>query len=526
MNATRTVLNKKTGELEEHQTEQTELVLDEITGEFIPVDSQSIVVAASVLQVPDVSRKRKVVRRENWQENVRKRARLSGYSFVDNKGNIKPMKMMKDLCRLCRLNCAERVSHELRQIFFDKFHQLRSTRHKWEFILKYTRTNGTQRFNKGSRRQYSRKYFIGTGNHKSGSEEMLRVCQKTFLNTLSISDNLIRKAHEKILNNDGVLNDDLRGGHVRVVTELKAEQRKLVHQHINSFPKVDSHYSRESCNKQFLNGELSISKMYSLYFQSVSDPTLKVTERVYRDIFNSDFDLSFHTLKKDACDKCTQYQYALPNQKHELEARYLTHIKQKNLARSLKNQFKEEALKSNGETICAIFDYEKGIPLPRAEASSFYYKRKLTVNNFTVYETVSKQAYNFVYDESLTGCGPNEVCSCLYKFIESNVKLGVKKFLFVSDNCPGQNHNMFLYGFYAFCAAKFNINIEHLFLVRGHTQSEVDNVHSVIERALKKKTLFAPDQLYETIQTASKKNSHKIVKLTLEDILNFKVSLL
>lgn len=111
MNATRTVLNKKTGELEEHQAEQTELVLDEITGEFIPVDSQSIVVAESVLQVPDVSRKRKIVRRENWQENIRKRARLSGYSFVDNKGNIKPMKMMKDSCRLCRLNCAELMNY-------------------------------------------------------------------------------------------------------------------------------------------------------------------------------------------------------------------------------------------------------------------------------------------------------------------------------------------------------------------------------------------------------------------------------
>lgn len=31
--------------------------------------------------------------------------------------------------------------------------------------------------------------------------------------------------------------------------------------------------------------------------------------------------------------------------------------------------------------------------------------------------------------------------------------LGVKKFLFVSDNCPASNHNKFLYAYYVNCAA-------------------------------------------------------------------------
>lgn len=517
------VLNAVTGELELAHTEiEQHFILDAITGEFVVQMEEPNLLPKNIVKPLKNRKNRRSKQSNTWQKNVRKNARLQGNSFIDPQGNVRPLKEMGSPCSNCRLKCYERLTDQLRETFFDKFYQLGSARLKWEFILNYTRTIGTKKFNENSRRQYSRQFFIGTGVHTHGSEEMEKVCKTMFLSTLAISDSMIRKAHDKILNKDGILHDNLRGGHVRKVSDLRREQRNMVHEHINSFPKVDSHYSRENCVKQFLDSELSVAKMYSMYVQYIPDPTFMVTERLYRDIFNTDFNLSFHTLKKDACDKCIQYQYASPQRKIELQATYQSHLVRKDRARSIKNQFIEEGKKTS-EKLCAIFDYEKGITLPRAEASSFYYKRKLTVHNFTIYDTTSKVAFNFVYDESLTGSGPNEVCSSLFKFIESNHKLGVRQFYFISDNCPGQNHNMFLFGFYAFCSAFFNIDIEHLFLVRGHTQSEVDGVHSVIERSLKKKTLFAPVQLYDIIQTCSKKRLYKIVKLTLDDILNFKV---
>lgn len=523
MNTYSSVLNEITGEICEQQVETSiEWILDESSGDFIQMENTSTPISKNIIDSSGSKSKKRKADPQKWMMNVRKRARMCGASFIDITGDTKPMKTMRPPCHGCRLICYERVTEELRLSFFEKYYRLSTTRLKWEFILRYTRSTAVKTTKKDSRRSYSRLFFIGTGLHHQGSEEFVKVCKKMFLNTLCISDSMVRKAHEKITNKDGVLNDDLRGGHVRTVSGLKQQQREWVHKHINSFPKVNSHYVRAKCDKLFLDSELSVTKMYNLYLEFIPNDEMKVTERIYRDIFNTEFDLHFHTLKKDSCDKCTQYQNATQGEKSKLEIAYLNHLRQKDLARSLKNSFKDEA-KTSGDTLCAIFDYEKGITLPRAEASSFYYKRKLTVHNFTVYDTVQKQAFNFMYDESLTGCGPNEVCSCLYKFIEYNVKLGVKNFLFVSDNCPGQNHNKFLYTFYIFCAAKFKISIKHLFLVRGHTQSEVDSVHSVIERALKKRSLYIPQELYDIVQNSSKSHAYKVIKLQLNDVLNFKV---
>uniref|UniRef100_A0A336L7N8 CSON004503 protein n=1 Tax=Culicoides sonorensis TaxID=179676 RepID=A0A336L7N8_CULSO len=522
------VLDDQTGDLLEKPPKTTiceEYVLDESTGEFVNKHFVVSLVPKNLVETKEPQRKKRKAIPETWHINLRKKARLSGQSYYDSCGTIKPMKIMSPPCpKSCQFRCSERVSESVRQDFFNKYHCLESTQQKWEFILRFTRTDNVQKIklNAKVRRHCSRKFFIATGLQTYPSEEFVKVCKTMFLNTLSISDSVIRKAFEKITNKNGVLNDDLRGNLIRTVSELKQKQCELVHKHINSFPTVDSHYCREKNTKKYLNNELSVAKMYKLYEDFVSDPVLKVSERAYRDIFNVDFDLHFHTLKKDACDTCSQYQYASQVQKQNLESKFLFHLSQKDAARALKNQYKEESLKSKGESICAIFDYQKGITLPRAEASSFYYKRKLTVHNFTIFDTRSKQAFNFMYDESVTGSGPNEVSSALYNFILSNVKLGVKKFIFVSDNCPGQNRNKFLYAFYAYCAAKLNIQIQHLFLVTGHTQSEVDNVHSVIERSLKKKTVFAPDQLYEIVQNSSKNHAYRVIKLGFKDILDFK----
>lgn len=495
------------------------LILDESTGQFVPDKSVSSRVLKNITNLR-AKKKKTASNRNNWQVNIRKNANIHGESFLNQDGNIRPMKSIRPPCtETCRIHCSERVTEELRQQFFNKYYSVSSNRQKWEFLLRYTRSDGVDRKKENSRRHCSRKYFIGTENFTHAGEEFHKVCKKMFLNTLCISDNVVRTAHEKIQNKNGVVSQDMRGGHVRIESQVKQTQKEWVHKHINSFPKVSSHYVRARCDKMFLDRALSVTKMHQLYQEFIPSPDLNVTMRVYRNIFNNDFDLYFHALKKDTCDKCTKYEVASPFMRRQFEDDHAFHIKQKDTARALKNEYRETP-----NTMCAIFDYQKGITLPRADASSFYYKRKLTLHNFTIYDTNNKEALNFMYDESLTGAGPNEVCSCLYLFIKANVALGVKKFLFVSDNCPAQNHNKFLFAFYVYCAAQFNININHLFLVCGHTQMEVDSVHSVIERALKKMTLFVPEQVYNIVRAASKKKSYKVVELELKDVLNFKVN--
>jgi type IV secretory pathway VirB4 component len=72
-----------------------------------------------------------------------------------------------------------------------------------------------------------------------------------------------------------------------------------------------------------------------------------------------------------------------------------------------------------------------------------------------------------------------------------------------SDNCCGQQKNRFFISMYMHIVTHFKIkSITHKFLITGHTQSEGDNVHWIIEKAvkrhLKSEAIYVPAQ-YVTI---------------------------
>lgn len=82
--------------------------------------------------------------------------------------------------------------------------------------------------------------------------------------------------------------------------------------------------------------------------------------------------------------------------------------------------------------------------------------------------------------------------SCVFDFIKQQVSEGIKEFIFFSDNRAGKNCIHFMYCMYMFCAANFSCKITHIFSEKGHTQNEVDSIHSVIERAAKKIPVYTP----------------------------------
>ena len=78
--------------------------------------------------------------------------------------------------------------------------------------------------------------------------------------------------------------------------------------HIESFPTVESHYTMNRSKRQYLNGDLSITKMYTMYKDKcVIEKKKPVTEKVYRNIFCKNYNYSFHKPKKDQCSFCTLY---------------------------------------------------------------------------------------------------------------------------------------------------------------------------------------------------------------------------
>ncbi|KAK4883904.1 hypothetical protein RN001_000175 [Aquatica leii] len=108
----------------------------------------------------------------------------------------------------------------------------------------------------------------------------------------------------------GTVTPDKRGKHTNRPFVILDSVKQEVREHINLFPKVPSHYCREKTNKLYVEDGLTISKMYRLYTTWANEKQLisLATERQYRDIFNTEFNIGFFKPKKDRCDICADFK--------------------------------------------------------------------------------------------------------------------------------------------------------------------------------------------------------------------------
>ena len=82
-----------------------------------------------------------------------------------------------------------------------------------------------------------------------------------FLRTLGISERQMRTV---VRNNQfGTFDSEKRGG--RQTVEEDEQLRDEVKQHINLFPRMESHYCRASSNVQYLSSDLNYQIMYDMY---------------------------------------------------------------------------------------------------------------------------------------------------------------------------------------------------------------------------------------------------------------------
>ena len=235
--------------------------------------------------------------------------------------------------------------------------------------------------------------------------------------------------------------------------------------------------------------------MYRLYSdQCDKNDWEKVSEDKYRKVFDYGFNLGFHRPKKDQCDVCiAQKNRNGPINPEEIEI-YQSHINNKVAARQLKETVKKDACNSRTATGCA-FDMQQILLCPHGKSSSYFYKRRLGVYNLTIYDYKNGDAHCFMWPENEGRRGSNEVASCLFKYMDVQSKQGIKQITMFSDNCAGQNRNRFVAFALNFARKHFKLDkITHIFLEKGHTETENDSVHATIERKVRNIDIYSPDQ--------------------------------
>ena len=320
----------------------------------------------------------------------------------------------------------------------------------------------------------------------------------------------------------GVVKPDMRGK-LSICPNERELEKEYVRQHITSFPKTESHYCRKETQRFYLNGDLSLNKMYTMYVQDRSQQNISpVSESTYKHIFYTEFNLGFFKRSKDRCDFCTAFHNS--DNKDSLQQEFEIHHQMKNQVRCCKDNDKQRA-KHDAEFASATFDLEDVLLTPKGHAKGFYHKRRLNTYNLSIHDYETGLGINNIWNERIGMRGSNEIGSCIYKYFQSQVKKGKRVFSLYSDACGGQNRNQHIVALLWWIRSKFDLKeIKHTFFVSGHSQNEVDGIHSRIEQTCKELDIYTTPQWAACIRSARQKPPrYEVNELDLEDIKDIKI---
>ena len=122
--------------------------------------------------------------------------------------------------------------------------------------------------------------------------------------------------------------------------------------------------------------------------------------------------------------------------------------------------------------------------------------------------------------------GAQEIATCIMKNTSSVCASvpSTSEITYYSDKCSGQNRNQFVAGSYLFSMDQFqNLQrINHKFLESGHSYMECDSIHSTIETAKKKTSVYMPSQWNTLISLARRIKPYHVVPMKHSDVYDFK----
>lgn len=185
--------------------------------------------------------------------------------------------------------------------------------------------------------------------------------------------------------------------------------------------------------------------------------------------------------------------------------------------------------KVSSNAAVAVYDLQAVFQVPKGDVSLFYYKSKLNVLNFTIYDLKSNNCECYVWDDSSGHRGVNELGSCVLDYIHKVCETGKKDIIFYSDNCGGQQKNRFMLALYLYAVNILDLDsITHKFLIKGHSQNEGDSAHSLIERQIKRLLksgpIYVPETFLTAIRMAKKKGEpFRVKECDHEFFMNIKV---
>ena len=319
--------------------------------EELPIDTQETDHDQIVDNVGDIEnaeiRGRKRPKDESqWKRYKKKFAKNRGQGYTDYKGAVVHSRVPQFVRCKCHYKCSDKISQDMRIKIFQSYWSSGDYIRQRDYIARNVTAveKKCARVNGESRRAITYQYHLTKEN---GS---VRVCKSFFLKTLDVGQRTVYYALNakfrpgNSTTGEGFISPDRRGK-ASPKNKTSPEDRQFVKAHIDSFPAVESHYCRKRTSRKYLDSDLNVSKMYLLYInlcEQVNRHPVKI--HVYRTIFNTNYNYSFHKPKKDMCSLCDSFKKASDTDQDKLRVEFDAHQVRKTQARDHKARDKEREL--------------------------------------------------------------------------------------------------------------------------------------------------------------------------------------
>lgn len=473
-------------------------------------------------EVPIKRAKKGMAVKQNWIRTRNKIKRMKGEEYQGVKNDGASYKQNKDrtarhIGHPCTSNkCGPNSQHGCRKIteddrqhIFQRFWKTMNWGQRKVYVSSLVdMITPKQKTTEGdSRRKYTMKY------HLKVHDVRIPVCKKMFLNTLKIGE---WSVHSWVKGGSHGMHVGSRAEPQKKKLE-DVNKRATAQQFLQSLPTMPSHYCRAQTEKQYLEPIIGthnkLYKVFKDYCSTNSKPF--ASKRVLAEEFRIQ-NYAFFQPKKDQCDLCSSY--TLGNASEEI---YREHINRKDSARAEKAKDKEEAKQGTG-TFVATMDVQAVLLAPSLLASAVYYRTKLACHNFTVYDLGTSNVVCYFWHEAEGNLTANTFASCITNYLKDIITShNVQTLILYSDGCGYQNRNKTLSNALLHFAIQNNVTLIQKYLVKGHTQMEVDAAHSLVERKLKNKEIYVPANYIDVMKMARQNNPFKVKYITHDFFIDF-----
>nr|CAH7745805.1 unnamed protein product [Callosobruchus chinensis] len=328
-----------------------------------------------------------------YDRNIRKKARVEGKSYTSSKGKNIPAKHVGGSPCSCRLKCYEKFNEDDKLQIFQRFYSLQTKDEQDIFLqgliqvlnIKQRRPRQSE---KHKPKSVSYKFYVFKGSTKT------EVCLKAFLSLHAVTHKRVRRIES--LAQQGKSPKDLRGKQPSA-NAFSEEVRKLVREHIQSFPVKLSHYSGQE--RKYLDRDLTICTMHRLFQQK--HPNIMLSFSFYRRFFRENFNFSFGRPQVDVCSTCELLNNKIKNKnlndtaKRTAVAELMVHKRRsKKFYSKVKSETENHA--DSKSVLALAFDYMQNIQLPKSPVGDIFYYQQLTVSVFCIHNLKTNQARMYI----------------------------------------------------------------------------------------------------------------------------------